>query len=524
MKIIKTFKSYYIFLFLLLFSFIFGLWGTHYILSEHNIHFSDIIKTQFYIQYILIIPILTICNLILRFFRWNFLLRHFNIKIPTRELSIYYFTSFIGNLTPFYILHFIRIIPLLKRKIWKGMFIFIIDILLDIFSLLFLFTFFKYLTKETFILIALACILSFIIYYIDKIKKTNIILNLSSLIIFILSSSILIWFFSSFTLYFSIKMFEQSLPINRIIKIFSEMNLINLFSFIPSGIYFSGKTGIELLTDFGISTKASIYIIFLFRLFTIWTAVLIAIFTIIKYRKILLFQDKHFNIIADEYKEQIPEHIRQKVLYKKININLHYLPKEQFLYGLDAGCGQGWYLKEMLSYGYKMKGIDYSEKQVEYAKQYCNLNEIYSGSITELPFKNNEFDFIYTINVLHHLPSKIEQKKALNEFYRVLRPGGRLLIHEINVRNPIYRLYMSYIFPLINSIDEGTEIWIEPYKDSFIFEKFKILNIEYFTFLPDFIPEFLMKFLEKLENKLEKSNFFRKYSAHFCLILEKKQE
>ena len=118
----------------------------------------------------------------------------------------------------------------------------------------------------------------------------------------------------------------------------------------------------------------------------------------------------------------------------------------------------------MLNHGYNTVGIDYAQKQVEHANIF--LNEIDKelvkfGSFINIPYPDNTFDFVYTINVLHHLQSQEEQEKAFKEAHRVLVKGGRFIIHEMNIKNPVFRFYMSYIFPLIKNIDEGTEIWIK---------------------------------------------------------------
>ncbi len=521
----RKYKRYSLIIFFIGISLVLGIYATIIIFQENQLKVFHIINLIKNYEYILLIPFITIMNIILRFLRWNFVLRNFNIKIPTRELSIYYFLSFFGNLSPFYFLHIIRLVPLIKRKIYSGFFIFLFDILLDISSIIYLFIFENNFTKIIFIFIL--TIVCFIVYFINKISKKNLIINHLFSFLFLLFLSILIWYSSSLTLYFSMMtfydrdlIFQKMTSFNSIVKIFSEMNLLNVFSMIPAGIYVSGSRGIELLINIGLGKDSSIYIIFLFRLFTIWIAVGIAIFAIIKFRRILISKDKHFNAIADEYKEQIPSHIRERLLEKKIHINKKYLPLSHYQYGLDAGCGQGWYLKEMIKNHYKVKGIDESEKQVEYAKSYCGINDIYVGTITNLPFKKDEFDFIYTINVLHHLNSKEEQILALKEFYRILRPKGRLIIHEINVRNPLFRFYMSYIFPLLHSIDEGTEIWLEPYKDKEMFYNFKIIGVEYFTFFPEFLPAFVLNILSPIEKKLEES-IIKKYSAHYAMILEK---
>ena len=45
----------------------------------------------------------------------------------------------------------------------------------------------------------------------------------------------------------------------------------------------------------------------------------------------------------------------------------------------------------------------------------------------EIPAEDASLDFVYTINVLHHLPSVPAQHQAFGEILRVLRPGGRVV-------------------------------------------------------------------------------------------------
>src|SRR5690606_25257494 len=137
-----------------------------------------------------------------------------------------------------------------------------------------------------------------------------------------------------------------------------------------------------------------------------------------------------------------------------------------------------------------------------------------------LPFESNSFDFVYSINAIHHILEAGSQDRALAEIVRVLKPGGIFMLHEINTENPVFRWYMGYLFPLIKKIDEGNEEWILPtalpkppgagWAES---------SIEYFTFLPDFIPRAILSALSGLERALEDSRF-RRMSAHSqaCLI------
>ncbi len=78
---------------------------------------------------------------------------------------------------------------------------------------------------------------------------------------------------------------------------------------------------------------------------------------------------------------------------------------------------------------------------------------------------------------------------------------------------------MGYVFPLVKSIDEVTEVWIDPESWEGL-KGMSFLNVSYFTFIPDFLPGFLMKPSLRLEAFLE-SGRFRSYSARYMVTLEK---
>ncbi|MFN3603544.1 MAG: methyltransferase domain-containing protein [Leptonema sp. (in: bacteria)] len=513
---LSSFKLIFIFLLLAILG---GSYATLDIFQSYKFSFGKIIDHVDSFYFILI-PLLTTFNLGFRFLRWNFLLRSFSIFVPSRKLLVYYFMSYLGNITPLYFLYFLRLIPFFKHNKIKSILIFLLDLSLDFLSVMLLFYFYHSHAK-VFVFNLISLVVFFIIHYFFRsLKKINFLYNFS-LYFFSLSFSIFIWYFTSFSLYLSLISFSTDINLDASIKIFNLMNLSNVFSFVPSGIYFSGKKVLEELIALGFPEEISIASFVVLRLFTNWTAVGISLLFFIYYRSVFLKRQEHFDFIVEEYKKQIPEHIQKKVLEKKIKINLKYLPKKRFRIGLDAGCGQGWYLKEMMSMGYTMYGVDASKEQVRYAIQNTNNKNIKQNSILSTKFPNNKFDFIYTINVLHHLKNREEQILALKEMYRILRRKGRLLIHEINVWNPIYKFYMSYIFPLINTIDEGTEVWFPFYESVFLEIGFQVIQIEFFTFLPDFLPYGLFKRLEPLEKKLEEIPSLKKFSAHFAIILEK---
>ena len=107
----------------------------------------------------------------------------------------------------------------------------------------------------------------------------------------------------------------------------------------------------------------------------------------------------------------------------------YYLSKKgQKLKILDAGCGSGMNIKFLLSKAHLVYGIDLSNDAIFLCKK-RQLKNVKKGSILNLPFQNNFFDALICIDVLGSMSSNRNIEKAIEEFYRVLKPNGLLLIH-----------------------------------------------------------------------------------------------
>jgi ubiquinone/menaquinone biosynthesis C-methylase UbiE len=90
---------------------------------------------------------------------------------------------------------------------------------------------------------------------------------------------------------------------------------------------------------------------------------------------------------------------------------------------LDAGCANA----EMSSFvgAERYYGFDLNPYSVAYCQK--KKLKVKKGSITNIPYPDNMFDCVYCNHVLEHVGT-YEQHKAIQEFYRVLKPGGTLLI------------------------------------------------------------------------------------------------
>jgi SAM-dependent methyltransferase len=95
---------------------------------------------------------------------------------------------------------------------------------------------------------------------------------------------------------------------------------------------------------------------------------------------------------------------------------------------LDAGCGTGGNLQALRRSGHiYAQGFDYAEAAVQFCRQ-RGLHNVRQASITDIPFPGDEFDLVYSCDVLCDTGTS-SQEQALAELYRVTRPGGRLFLN-----------------------------------------------------------------------------------------------
>jgi SAM-dependent methyltransferase len=122
---------------------------------------------------------------------------------------------------------------------------------------------------------------------------------------------------------------------------------------------------------------------------------------------------------------------------------------------LDAACGSG-YGKTVIGVGRRYLGIDVDPDPIAFAtRNYGDGFQV--GSVTGLELPDASFDAVVSFETLEHLD---KPEHALDEFARVLRPGGRL-VGSIPLNHPdlIYhaRVYrFSDVKGLLDSTDLST--------------------------------------------------------------------
>jgi SAM-dependent methyltransferase len=102
---------------------------------------------------------------------------------------------------------------------------------------------------------------------------------------------------------------------------------------------------------------------------------------------------------------------------------------------LDVGCGPGFYVAELVPQvgaDGAVVGVDTSAAMLAAAARRCEgLGNVSfeEGGATALPVEDRGFDRVLCVQVLGHVA---DVPAALAEFHRVLRPGGRVLVWDVD--------------------------------------------------------------------------------------------
>ena len=126
---------------------------------------------------------------------------------------------------------------------------------------------------------------------------------------------------------------------------------------------------------------------------------------------------------------------------------------------LDAGCGYGLFLVVCGLYGAgSLHGVDTDATPMRFAQVYRKVLpewlaerlHVTAGDVTRLPFEDDSFDVVTSIEAISHY---LDVDGALDEFARVLRPGGTLIVSDGN--NGLNRRYSAMIRELWAAAEDG---------------------------------------------------------------------
>jgi len=147
-------------------------------------------------------------------------------------------------------------------------------------------------------------------------------------------------------------------------------------------------------------------------------------------KQILLKTVEDYDSIADKYSR-----VREKDWKEMDFLFDKYLnPKDRIL---DLGCGNGRFYDSFVEKEVEYFGVDPSLNLIDIAKKNHPQGNFQVASGDSLPFSGNYFDKVFSIAVLHHIPSLDFRSQFLKESKRVLKDDGYLILTVWNLKEKV---------------------------------------------------------------------------------------
>ena len=149
------------------------------------------------------------------------------------------------------------------------------------------------------------------------------------------------------------------------------------------------------------------------------------------------------------------------IYWRRKALALTKIPKDSHL--LDVACGTGDFSITAKKIGVsKITGLDLS---MEMLKEFHKKSDWSRGNIVQavaekMPFAENSFD---NITVGFGVRNFYDIKKGLEEFYRVLKPGGKATVLELRLPKHkffklLYNFYFNKVLPIIGKIISNNDV------------------------------------------------------------------
>ncbi len=113
---------------------------------------------------------------------------------------------------------------------------------------------------------------------------------------------------------------------------------------------------------------------------------------------------------------------------------------------IDIGCGPGAFLcrVEEAFPEIQLNALDISEEMILQTRERLSDSAIATvGDSENMPLADGQYDVVTCNMSIHHYP---HPEKALGEMFRILKPGGALLLNDMDCAAPI-RAFANWIFP-----------------------------------------------------------------------------
>lgn len=138
---------------------------------------------------------------------------------------------------------------------------------------------------------------------------------------------------------------------------------------------------------------------------------------------------------------------------------------------LDLAAGTGTSSAVLAQRGAQVVACDLSEGMIEVGRRRYPEIEFVLGDAMDLPFEDDSFDAVTIAYGLRNIPDPV---RALREMWRVVRPGGRVVVSEFSTPpnslfRRLYDAHLTWVMPavasLVSSDDEAYDYLAESIRD-----------------------------------------------------------
>jgi len=131
---------------------------------------------------------------------------------------------------------------------------------------------------------------------------------------------------------------------------------------------------------------------------------------------------------------------------------------------LDVGCGAGFLSNELALHHLNVTGVDLSEDSIRVAQKFDSTKSVkyLAADAYNLPFADQSFDVLTAMDFLEHVD---QPAKAIQEFSRVLKPGGIFIFHTFNRNFLAYLVIIKLVEWLVKNTPKNMhvlELFIKP--------------------------------------------------------------
>lgn len=192
---------------------------------------------------------------------------------------------------------------------------------------------------------------------------------------------------------------------------------------------------------------------------------------------------------------------------------------------LDVGAAAGFFLKAAKDGGWETYGVEPSRWSVDFGNENYDVN-IKKGTLDNIKFKEEFFDVVTMWDVLEHVPNP---KATLKEVYRILKPGGCLIVNYPDIGTPLAQIMGSRWWFLLSVhlfYFDKSSITNLLKRSGFVNPIFRphwqSLSLGHLAKMASLYSKFASSFLQKIFSLTHLNNFGVKYYASQTNVIAKK--